>query len=149
MRGCEGHERGRGASAGRRTWRASPMHTGDDRTVGFQLMHVGGISRLDGTPAAAARRARPDTGAPADARRAASGDTLPTFTVDGVVAGLWWAEAVGGGRTHIEIEPFRPPLDRAAARALEQEGERLAELVAPLEPRVYARFQHWRPGRRG
>ncbi len=79
---------------------------------------------------------------------ARNGDTLPTFTVDGVVAGLWWAEAVGGGRTHIEIEPFRPPLDLPAAQALEREGEQLAELVAPLEPRVYARYQHWRPGRR-
>ena len=76
---------------------------------------------------------------------ARNGDTLPTFTVDGVVAGLWWAEAGAGGRTRIVIEPFRPPLRRADARALEREGERLAEVVAPLEPTVYSRYQRWRP----
>jgi hypothetical protein len=79
---------------------------------------------------------------------ARNGDTLPTFTVDGVVAGLWWAEAAPGGRTRIVIEPFRPPLQRADARVLEQEGERLAEVVAPLEPTVYARYQRWRPATR-
>lgn len=76
---------------------------------------------------------------------ARNGDTLPTFTVDGVVAGLWWAEPAGGGGTRIVIEPFRPPLHRADARALEQEGERLAAVVAPLEPAVYSRYQRWRP----
>jgi hypothetical protein len=75
---------------------------------------------------------------------ARNGDTLQTFTVDGVVAGLWWAEAAGG-RTRIVIEPFRPPLRRAEARALEEEGERLAAMVEPLEPTVYARYQRWRP----
>jgi Winged helix DNA-binding domain len=79
---------------------------------------------------------------------ARNGDTLPTFTVDGVVAGLWWAEVEPGGRTRIVIEPFRPPLRRADARALEQEGERLAEVVAPLEPTVYSRYQRWRPAAR-
>ncbi len=76
---------------------------------------------------------------------ARNGDTLPTFTVDGVVAGLWWAEPDAGGRTRIRIEPFRPPLPRAAARALEQEGERLAAFVEPHEPAVYRRYQRWRP----
>ena len=75
---------------------------------------------------------------------ARNGDTLPTFTVDGVVAGLWWAHAEPGGRTRIVIEPFRPPLRRPDAVALEREGERLAEVVAPLEPAVYSRYQHWR-----
>jgi hypothetical protein len=79
---------------------------------------------------------------------ARNGDTLPTFTVDGVVAGLWWAEGAPGGRTRIVIEPFRPPLHQADARALEQEGERLAEVVAPLEPAVYSRYQRWRPASR-
>jgi hypothetical protein len=79
---------------------------------------------------------------------ARNGDTLPTFIVDGVVAGLWWAEAAPGGRTRIAIEPFRPPLKRPDLRALEEEGERLAELVYPLEPAVYTRYQRWRPGRR-
>jgi hypothetical protein len=76
---------------------------------------------------------------------ARNGDTLPTFTVDGVVAGLWWAHAGAGGRTWIVIEPFRPPLRRADARALEAEAERLATVVAPLEPAVYSRYQRWRP----
>jgi hypothetical protein len=76
---------------------------------------------------------------------ARNGDTLPTFTVDGVVAGLWWAEAEWGGRTRIVIEPFRPLLRRADKRALEAEGERLAAVVEPLEPTVYARYQRWRP----
>ena len=80
---------------------------------------------------------------------ARNGDTLPTFTVDGVVAGLWWAEATGGGRSRIVIEPFRPPLAQADALALEREGERLAEIVAPLEPAVYSRYQRWRPGHDG
>ncbi len=53
---------------------------------------------------------------------ARNGDTLPTFTVDGVVAGLWWAAAAPGGRTRIVIEPFRPPLRRGGQRALEAEG---------------------------
>ncbi len=79
---------------------------------------------------------------------ARNGDTLPTFTVDGMVAGLWWAEAEPGGRTRIVIEPFRPPLRRSVARALEVEGERLAAIVEPLEPRVYARYQRWRPNPR-
>ena len=76
---------------------------------------------------------------------ARNGDTLPTFTVDGVVAGLWWAQAEPGGRTRIVIEPFRPPLRPPDALALEGEGERLAALVAPLEPAVYSRYQRWRP----
>jgi hypothetical protein len=79
---------------------------------------------------------------------ARNGDTLPTFTVDGVVAGLWWAKAEPGGRTRIVIEPFRPPLRRADMRALEGEAERLAALIAPLEPAVYSRYQRWRPGQR-
>jgi hypothetical protein len=76
---------------------------------------------------------------------ARNGDTLPTFTVDGVVAGLWWAHPEPGGRTRIVIEPFRPPLRRPDAVALEAEGERLAAVVAPLEPAVYSRYQRWRP----
>jgi hypothetical protein len=79
---------------------------------------------------------------------ARNGDTLPTFTVDGVVAGLWWAAPEPGGRTRIVIEPFRLPLARAVARKLEREGERLADVVAPLEPGVYTRYQRWRPGPR-
>lgn len=73
---------------------------------------------------------------------ARNGDTLPVFLVDGVVAGRWWAE-VEGGRTRIELEPFRP-LSRADRRGLETLGDRLARFVEPHEPRVYARYQRWR-----
>ena len=73
---------------------------------------------------------------------ARNGDTLPIILVDGVVAGRWWAVA-DGGRTTIEIEPFR----RLAARdrvALERLAERLARFVEPEEPAVYARYHRWR-----
>jgi hypothetical protein len=73
---------------------------------------------------------------------ARNGDTLATFTVDGRIAGRWWAEREGR-RTRIEIEPFRP-IPRAAARDLEATGARLAAFVAPHEPEVYARYRRWR-----
>jgi len=76
---------------------------------------------------------------------ARNGDTLPTFLVDGRVAGLWWADAGPGGRTRIAIEPFRR-LSAADRTALETEAARLTALVEPLEPRVYARYARWRPG---
>lgn len=77
---------------------------------------------------------------------ARNGDTLPTFLVDGQVAGLWWADPRPGGRTQVTIQPFRP-LDRASRRDLEIEAARLAAFVEPLDPTVYARYQHWRPTR--
>jgi hypothetical protein len=48
--------------------------------------------------------------------------SLPTYLVDGRVAGAWRHE---DGR--ILLDPFEP-LDAADRRALEEEGERLAEL---------------------
>ena len=71
---------------------------------------------------------------------ARNGDTLPTFLLDGRVAGLWWAVADGPGGTRIELEPF----GRLAApdrRALEDEAARLAAFVAPHEPDVYRRYR--------
>ena len=68
-----------------------------------------------------------------------NGDVLPTFLVDGVVAGFWWAEPEGSG-TRIVLEPFRP-LARAERRTLESEADRLAEFVGPREPGVYARYR--------
>ena len=47
---------------------------------------------------------------------ARNGDTLPTFTVDGVVAGLWWAEADPGGRTRI-VDRAVPAAAPAGGRA--------------------------------
>jgi hypothetical protein len=73
---------------------------------------------------------------------ARNGDTLPVFLVDGVVAGRWWAN-VEGGRTRIELEPFRR-LAASDRRALEELGDRLARFVEPHEPAVYSRYQRWR-----
>jgi hypothetical protein len=68
-----------------------------------------------------------------------NGDTLPTFLVDGRVAGLWWAEAdVPGAR--IVLEPFGR-LSAAERAGLEAEGERLAAFIAPFEPDVYRRYR--------
>jgi hypothetical protein len=84
-----------------------------------------------------------------DAHRAVviakNGDTLPTFTVDGRVAGLWWAERDRPtGEPRLVLEPFAP-IPAAARRGLERELEALAALIAPHEPAVYARYQRWRP----
>ena len=73
---------------------------------------------------------------------ARNGDALPIILVDGLVAGRWWAVAEGG-RTRIDLEPFRRASgpDRVA---LEELADRLARFVEPLEPRVYARYRRWR-----
>jgi hypothetical protein len=69
-----------------------------------------------------------------------NGDTLPTFLVDGRVAGLWWAVAEPGTRCRIELEPFgRLPV--RTQRALAAEAERLAAFLEPLEPTVYRRYR--------
>ena len=73
---------------------------------------------------------------------ARNGDTLPVFLVDGVVAGRWWP-AAEGGRTRIELEPFRR-LRAADRRMLERLADRLAAFIEPHEPNVYARYQRWR-----
>jgi hypothetical protein len=79
---------------------------------------------------------------------AGNGDTYPVFLVDGRVAGLWWAADDGGGRARIELEPFRvlAPADRLA---LEGEADRVAAFIAPVEPRVYARYRTGRDRARG
>jgi hypothetical protein len=58
-----------------------------------------------------------------------NGDVLPTFLVDGMVAGLWAAETVKG-RATLHIEPFAavPAQDRTA---LTDEAERLIVYLAP------------------
>lgn len=68
-----------------------------------------------------------------------NGDVLPTFLVDGRVAGLWWVEPDGAG-TRIELEPFEP-IPKAARRALDDEAERLRAFYEPIEPRVFARYR--------
>jgi len=77
---------------------------------------------------------------------ARNGDTLPTFLVDGRVAGLWWAEPDGATATRIVLEPFGM-LARAARLALEEEAQRLAEFVGPREPAVYRRYRTTRARR--
>ena len=68
-----------------------------------------------------------------------NGDTLPTFLVNGRVAGLWWAEAEGSS-SRIVTEPF-VRLSREVLRDVEREGERLAAFVGPIEPDVYRRYR--------
>ena len=72
-----------------------------------------------------------------------AGDVLPTFTVDGLVAGLWWAEATADTRPRIVLEPFAP-LDRNDRAALEAEGEALLGFIGEREPDVYRRYRHTR-----
>ena len=50
--------------------------------------------------------------------------SVPTFLVDGAVAGAWRYE---GGR--VTLDPFER-LDRATLRALREEGERMAAFHA-------------------
>ena len=66
-----------------------------------------------------------------DAHRAAvakkNGDILPTFLVDGFVAGLWSVARAKGAAT-LELTPFGR-VGAADRRALEEEGERLVRFV--------------------
>lgn len=70
---------------------------------------------------------------------ARNGDTLPTFLVNGRVAGLWWAEP-DGAATRIALEPF-VRLSRVERREVGREGDRLAAFVGPIEPAVYRRYR--------
>jgi hypothetical protein len=75
---------------------------------------------------------------------ARNGDTLPTYLIDGRVAGLWWIVIdAPGGPPRIELDPFGP-LAIADRRALIDEAERLAAVIAPLEPQVYGRYRRHR-----
>ena len=58
-----------------------------------------------------------------------NGQVLPTFLVDGFVAGTW--KVVGARRTAtLIISPFAP-LSSAASEELAEEGERLARFLQP------------------
>jgi hypothetical protein len=72
-----------------------------------------------------------------------AGDVLPTFTLDGYVAGLWWAEADEVTGSRIVLEPFEP-LAPAEREALGTEAAGLARLIAPREREVYRRYRHTR-----
>jgi hypothetical protein len=77
---------------------------------------------------------------------AKNGDVLPTFLVDGRVAGLWWPERDGGGPPRIVLEPFGR-LTSEDLRALESEGERLAAFLEPNEPGAFGRYRRSRARR--
>ncbi|GGZ35163.1 hypothetical protein GCM10010387_31540 [Streptomyces inusitatus] len=66
-----------------------------------------------------------------------NGDVLPTLLVDGEVAGVW--RAVGGG---IEASAFRP-LPAPVWEALAAEAGALIGFLAPRDPLVYRRYDHW------
>lgn len=70
-----------------------------------------------------------------------NGDVLATFLVDGLVAGVWRAELVGG-RTEIIWTAFEP-LPRRVRAELAAEADVLARFVEPHEPEVYRRFRRW------
>jgi len=81
---------------------------------------------------------------PADVRRRVirtNGDVLPTFLVDGRVAGIWRAEIVGG-RTVIRWKPFSR-LAKSVAVEVEMQAQALAAFVEPREPEVYRRYARW------
>jgi hypothetical protein len=70
-----------------------------------------------------------------------AGDVLPTVTVDGYVAGLWWAELDdGAARPRIALEPFGS-LAAGERDVLEAEADALAEFLVGREPSVYARYR--------
>jgi hypothetical protein len=68
-----------------------------------------------------------------------NGDHLPIFLADGRVSGLWWTERSGSG-TLVRYEPFRA-LTAEASRELDEEAERLAAFLSPLDPQVYGRYR--------
>ncbi len=70
-----------------------------------------------------------------------NGDVLPTFLVDGQVAGVWRADSVDG-RTVIVRHAF-DQLSSAAEVELDAEADVLARFVEPHEPEVYRRYRRW------
>jgi hypothetical protein len=76
---------------------------------------------------------------------ARNGDVLPTFLVDGRVAGLWWAEP-DGRKARVVLEPFQP-ISVPARRALDEESERLAAFLTEREPGAYGRYRQTRARR--
>jgi hypothetical protein len=91
----------------------------------------------DSTLLAYADRSRvlPDAHRPAVIRT--NGDTLPTFTVDGYVAGVWRLVDAG-----IELHAFAPVAD-AAWDGLEAEAFALHRSVAARDPSLYGRYRRW------
>ena len=88
------------------------------------------LARWDSVILGYERRERilPDALAPSVVRKA-HGDVLPTFTVDGWIAGTWSTTADRTGAT-IELRPLRR-LGAADRRAVADEAERLIRFVEP------------------
>ncbi|MBF6612840.1 MAG: winged helix DNA-binding domain-containing protein, partial [Chloroflexi bacterium] len=58
-----------------------------------------------------------------------NGDVMPTFLVDGMVAGMW-AVAVNRNAALLTLKPFGP-LEQAVRGTLEEEGARLVRFIEP------------------
>ena len=88
------------------------------------------LARWDSVILGYERRDRilPDALAPAVVRKA-HGDVLPTFTVDGWIAGTWSTAAQRTGAT-MELRPLRT-IDASDRRAVADEAERLIRFVEP------------------
>ena len=88
------------------------------------------LARWDSVILGYERRERilPDALAPSVVRKS-HGDILPTFTVDGWIAGTWSTVAERSGAT-IELRAMRS-LDAADRRAVADEAERLIRFVEP------------------
>jgi len=68
-----------------------------------------------------------------------NGDFLPSFTVDGFVAGTWsvWADT---GKTTLQIRPGSA-VSKAARMELTDEAERLVECISRGEGRTQVRWR--------
>ena len=71
--------------------------------------------------------------------RVKNGDFLPTFTVDGFVAGSWLIETVRGGAI-LTLSPAVPLTDQSVLAGLTEEAERLVRFVAPEATRHEVRW---------
>lgn len=114
-------------------------HTGPG---GAELFDLAGLEVLEDVPAPPRFLARWDSGIIGYAGRdrilppehtaavaKKNGDFLPTFLLDGFVAGLW-SVAVTGDTAVLRLEPFGSPSRRERA-ALEEEAEALVRFVEP------------------
>jgi hypothetical protein len=69
------------------------------------------------------------------------GDYFPTFLVDGRVAGLWRLDP-SRKRVRIELLPFGR-IPSTTRRELDEEADRLASFLDPLDRRVFTRYDRW------
>ena len=67
-----------------------------------------------------------------------NGDVLPTFLIDGFVAGAWSVKRTTKVATLV-LDAFEP-VPRAWRRELAEEGERLLSFLEPDAPRYKVQF---------